>query len=206
MKLFLGFCCLAMQLPAQAPQATQGSKAPAPRAGLVRYRGFSIDARNLAGNPNRDTVLASVRAQVALVEAVRMDTAKKKFLRTIPIVILAEADARPRYTEGKISVPAQVVDKARPVILHELMHAYHERRLPGGFENPSIQSMYDQAQAGGKFPVGSYMLTNRGEYFAMMSSVFLHGSAARDPFARDSIRVKQPDMYAWLVREFGPRR
>jgi hypothetical protein len=49
------------------------------------------------------------------------------------------------------------------------------------------------------------MLSNVVEYFAMMASVYLHGSAARDPFIRQAIQEKQPDCYQWLVREFGPR-
>ena len=196
--------CLASQAPAQAPRARQAPSSSRPE--WVRYRGFSIDVRNLAGKAYRDTVLASVRAQLSLVAAVRLDSAKAKFLRSIPIVILAETEGRPRYTDSSVFVAAQVLDKERPILLHELMHAYHGLRLRDGFDNASVMSMYEQARASGKFPAGSYMLSNRGEYFAMMSSVFLHGSAARDPFARDSIRLKQPDMYAWLVREFGPRR
>ncbi len=39
----------------------------------------------------------------------------------------------------------------------------------------------------------------------MMASVFLHGSAMRESFGRDSIRVKQPAIYDWLVKEFGSR-
>jgi hypothetical protein len=49
------------------------------------------------------------------------------------------------------------------------------------------------------------MLSSNPEYFAMRASVFLHGSAMREPFGRDSIRAKQPAMYDWLVKEFGQR-
>ena len=63
--------------------------------------------------------------------------------------------------------------------------------------------MYDEARQSGKFPAGSYLLSNPAEYFAMMASVYLYGSAAREPFARDSIRIKQPRMYERLVKEFG---
>jgi hypothetical protein len=48
------------------------------------------------------------------------------------------------------------------------------------------------------------MLSNVKEYFAMMASAYLHGEEARDPFTREAVRTKQPDMYAWLVKEFGP--
>jgi hypothetical protein len=93
----------------------------------------------------------------------------------------------------------------KPVILHELMHAYHDQKLSGGFGNTEIQQFYQQAKNSGQFPANSYMLSSVGEYFAMMSSVYLHGSAARDPNTRQEIKDKQPDFYQWLVKEFGPR-
>jgi hypothetical protein len=49
------------------------------------------------------------------------------------------------------------------------------------------------------------MLSSVGEYFAIMASVYLHGTAARDPFTRDAIKQKQPDCHNWLVKEFGPK-
>jgi len=38
-----------------------------------------------------------------------------------------------------------------------------------------------------------------------MASVYLHGSAGRDPFTRQAIKEKQPDCYPWLEKEFGPK-
>lgn len=49
------------------------------------------------------------------------------------------------------------------------------------------------------------MLSNVQEYFTMMASVYLYGSAGRIPFTRENIRTKQPDAYMWLEREFGPQ-
>jgi hypothetical protein len=93
----------------------------------------------------------------------------------------------------------------KPVVLHELMHAYHDQKLSGGFGNPEIQQFYQQARSSGQFPANSYMFSSVGEYFAMMSSVYLHGSAARDPNTRQEVKDKQTDFYQWLVKEFGPR-
>lgn len=73
-------------------------------------------------------------------------------------------------------------------------------------DSPTPRSaLYDQARGSGKFPAGAYMLTNPIEYFGMMASVYLHGSAARDPFTREAIEEKQPEFYQWMVKEFGPR-
>jgi hypothetical protein len=194
------FFAILIGLPAQT-----GAQAASENIGWVRYRGYSIDVRSLAGNANRDAVLASVKGQLTLADTVRIPSAKLAFLRAVPIEILAASEGRPRYADSVVQLPAQIYDTERPILLHELMHAYHHRRLRDGFGNATILSMFEQARTSGKFPANSYMLSSVPEYFAMMSSVYLHGSAARDPFARDSIRLKQPDMYAWLEREFGPR-
>ena len=33
---------------------------------------------------------------------------------------------------------------------------------------------------------------------------YLYGSATRDPFTRAAIKAKQPEVFAWLEKEFGP--
>jgi len=104
-----------------------------------------------------------------------------------------------------IEMQSQSYDPNKPVLLHEMMHAYHDQKLSAGFGNADIQKFYQEARAGGQFPTGSYMLSSVPEYFAMMASVYLHGSAARDPFTRDAIRQKQPTLYQWLEKEFGVR-
>ncbi len=73
-----------------------------------------------------------------------------------------------------------------------------------GFAIGSL-AFYNRAKSPGLYPAGSYMLANGGEYFAMTASVFLHGSAARDPFTRQNLKDKQPLYYNWLEREFGRR-
>src|SRR5262249_52575614 len=108
-------------------------------------------------------------------------------------------------TTRTVVLQAQVYDKDRPILLHELLHAYHDQRIPDGFRNSEILSLYQQARDGKQFPAGSYMLSSVQEYFAMMASVYLHGSAARDPFTRDVVMSKQPDCYRWLDKEFGAR-
>jgi len=70
----------------------------------------------------------------------------------------------------------QTYDPQKPIVLHELLYAYHAQKL--------------------KDPV---------EYFAMMASVYLHGAAASDPFTRQAIKEKQPEGYLWMVKEFGPK-
>ncbi len=153
-------------------------------------------------------MLDAVRGQLDLVAAVKVDADKHRFLESIPLVMVASTGSA-RYGAGHVVVPMHSTppyDKDHPILLHELLHAYHALRIPGGFANAEIERLYRQASASGQFPSGSYMLGDVQEYFAMMASVFLNGSAMRDPFTRDAIKTKQPEMYQWLVKEFGDLR
>ena len=173
----------------------------------VNHRGFTIDVTEVISAADYAPVIAAMKGQLDLVANVKMPAAAQAFFRTVPLVMQA-ITGRPRYGAGRVVIPLRSeapYGSDRPIVLHELCHAYHDMKLADGFSNPTILGFYVQAKQGGKFPGDSYMLSTNPEYFAMMTSVFLHGSAARDPFVRDSIRVKQPAMYDWLVKEFGRR-
>jgi hypothetical protein len=191
---------------AQDAQASVTKPLTGPRQ-LVSHIGFTIDVTEVATAADRDSVIKAVKEQVDMVASVKVPAATQAYFRTVPLVVQAISGAA-RYGAGRIVIPLHSpvpYDRARPVVLHELCHAYHDAKIADGFNNPTILNFYDQAKQGGKFPADSYMLSNNAEYFAMMASVFLHGSAVREPFGRDSIRVKQPAMYDWLLKEFGQR-
>lgn len=173
----------------------------------VAHRGFTIDVTEVTSAADYASVIAAMKGQLDVVANAKMPAAALAFLRTVPLV-MQDITGNPRYGAGRIVIPLRSqapYGSDRPIVLHELCHAYHDRKLAEGFSNPTILGFYEQAKRSGKFPADSYMLSTNPEYFAMMASVFLHGSAARDPFVRDSIRTKQPAMYAWLVKEFGQR-
>jgi hypothetical protein len=97
-------------------------------------------------------------------------------------------------------------DRERPVLLHELLHAYHDHILPDGFDNPAILSWFKQTTDKKLYPADQYQMTNEREFFAVTASVFLFG---RDgAFVRANIKEKQPDYYKYLVWlfEFDPDR
>jgi hypothetical protein len=70
-----------------------------------------------------------------------------------------------------------------PVILHEMLHAYHEHLIPQGTENQEILSYFNRAKN--------------------TASVFLYGKAAGEPYTRANLKEKQPHYFAFLVRLFG---
>src|SRR6202012_5444139 len=85
--------------------------------------------------------------------------------------------------------PSTLLDrnKTRPILLHELLHAYHDRILPGGFSNPAAQSWFTQAS--GLYPADQYLMTNNREFFAVTASVFLSGKDG--PLSRADLKDKQ---------------
>jgi len=169
---------------------------------------MKVDVAAVASNPNLQQMLDSLSRQIEIVDLAVPDPAKNAFFKSIPLAWPANAPAsgdNAAYGAGRVQLLSQIYSSEKPVLLHELLHGYHEQRLANGFANTDIQRLYEQAKASGQFPADSYMLSRVGEYFAMMGSVYLHGSAARDPFTRQAVKEKQPEFYAWMEKEFGSR-
>ena len=62
-----------------------------------------------------------------------------------------------------------------PVILHELLHAYHDKLMPQGFDNVGIKAIHADAMSKKVFRKEEYAMKNRKEFFAVTASVFLAG-------------------------------
>ena len=98
-------------------------------------------------------------------------------------------------------------------ILHELAHGYHDRFLPGGFENPEVQAAYQRARSSGSYDqvdrwLGdhyaaakekAYGMTNPMEYFAESTEAFFSRNDFF-PFTREELRRHDPGMYQLLER------
>jgi len=97
--------------------------------------------------------------------------------------------------------PNGLSNPQRPVVLHELLHAYHYRVMPQGFEDRAIKFYYEHAKDQHFYPADSYLLSNQKEFFAVTASVFLYGEDLK--LTRAYIKEKQPDYYSHLVWLFG---
>jgi putative heme-binding domain-containing protein len=94
------------------------------------------------------------------------------------------------------------------VTLHELSHAYHDRVLPGGFENATIRAAHARARDSGRYDKvvrhhGSgkpntveraYALASPMEYFAEATEAYFSRNDFF-PFTRDELRAHDPDTY-----------
>lgn len=114
---------------------------------------------------------------------------------------LARVDLADYEAHGVVMFRLQGLDPNTPVLLHELLHAFHAQIMPDGFNNKALQSIYEQAR--GLYPDEAYLMSNAKEFFAMTASAFLHGEVYQEPFTRAKVKEKQPDYYKYLVWLFG---
>jgi hypothetical protein len=172
-------------------------------AGSEIYRGYRLDLSPSGAGSEVDKLRRAAEHQVDIVEATALDARTKAFLRGFSVTVRSGSGAGSHYGGGDgVTIAVEDPDDDRPILLHEFMHVYHLRLLPGGKANPDIQIFYGRARTGGFYPRGAYLLKNPREFFAMTASVFLHGHLAREPFTHDEMRRKQPVYDRYLARLF----
>jgi hypothetical protein len=128
------------------------------------------------------------------------DSSKSRWTNSDPVA-LAEDTKQGVVLVRPIALAAPDKYAQRPVMLHELLHAYHDRIMPQGFRNSGILLHYNLAKSGQLYPGDAYLLTNEREFFAVTSSVFLYGNDG--PISRANVKEKQPEYYKYLVNLFG---
>ena len=187
----------AQDLPVQTipPTAPVPPVPPAPPA-----PGFVVDWQS---GPQSPDTAASLEAQIALVKGLAIKPEAMAFFAAQPIVVDLATGTGTRATPTGIIFGRRPVPADNPVLLHELLHRYHHEKLPQGYDNPQILAFYNAAKAAGAYPANEYMFKDRMEFFAMCASVTLYGKAARQPLTRASVAKNLPDVYAWVVNEFG---
>jgi len=93
----------------------------------------------------------------------------------------------------------------RPIVLHELLHAYHFQKLG---PTPQIRDAYQDALRLHIYPekyLHAHFMENPKEYFAVIGSIYLFGKRIDQPPFDCSITKKaQPEFIAFLESQFGP--
>lgn len=161
---------------------------------------FAVDWQ---GGPQTPETLASLDAQIALVEALRIKPEIAAFFASQGIKVDLKSNGATRASPNGIIFGRKPVPADNPVLLHELLHRYHLLKLADGYQNPVIIGFYEQAMKDPKYPANSYMYKNAIEFFGMTGSATLYGKAARSPDTRASVAANLPDFYNWIVAEFG---
>jgi hypothetical protein len=174
---------------------------------VFSYHGWQVDLTNAKGAESDQKMVAAVKRQLDIVERAGLKPQVLEFMRTIKIwANPANAKFGPGHYGSATGVDLRVklLEADKPIILHELLHAYHDRLVPEGFKNPDIRRFFENGKA--LWPADSYMLSNNREFFAMTASVYLFGDIDRPPFSRAELRSKQPQYYRWLAALFDDGR
>lgn len=181
-----------------APATASPAPTAAPPRGVLLYRGFTVDAGAIERDAN---ARAAVEHQLDIVADSGVRPEILAFFRAQRMLV--RPGARDRFSrEGGIEIDTRLPPQ-QPIVLHELLHAYHAFVLPQGARNPDVLEFYNQARNAGAYPAGSYVLRNPMEFFAVTASLYLSGHVDRPPGNRETLRAAQPRYYAWLAQLFG---
>jgi hypothetical protein len=178
---------------------------------VLRYRDFVMNMVAVATLPNFAALVVAMRRQIDIVADCGAKPEIMAFFRKQPMAMVVRANFAGHsgglYTMvGGVEINPVAPPPDNPVVLHELLHALHNRYMPQSNNNPDIIRFYEIAVRNNLYPKGAYMLINRGEFFAMTGSVYLWSKAAREPHTRELLREKQPVYYAWLGELFGVKK
>jgi hypothetical protein len=199
--LTVTFAALLLSLPA-TPRAVPAA---------TMYRGFTIDEGRIRGSLELKGIRDATKEQIDIVWAVGLSQDTIAFLQTVPFILVPTSQI-PNSSPGEYGGPTRAVLVSplvlgfahKPVLLHELMHAFHNQRLVNGFANRDIVTYYTAAKSIPAFARASHMMANVAEYFACAATTYLFGVTAQEPFQRSKIRDKQRDVFQYLEKMFGP--
>lgn len=177
--------------------------------GLLRYNGFTIDMAGAAKANNLDAIETSLKKQIDIVVGCGAKPDIIAFFRKQKITLGPKAvsghdDGGGHFVPGvgiELNAAPQPADK--PILLHELLHAFHTYQMPGGAENAQITQFYDNAVSKQIWPATESFMRNKVEFFAVTASLYLWGYVARLPNNRETLRARQPLYYKWLGQLFG---
>jgi hypothetical protein len=196
-------------LPAIALAWCLAAPAHAADSAIVDMHGFKVDFR-LTSPEQKQTVWASLNKQFDIVESAGVPQAVLKFFRTVPIVVdpeLTRMYGEVRRIEGRevMRIKPAELPEDRPIVLHELLHAYHFEKLG---PTPAIRDAHLAALRDNLYPDKyrrAHFLENPKEYFAVIGSIFLFGKKIDQPPFDCSIPAKrQPQFIRFLSEQFGP--
>ncbi|MEW6438766.1 MAG: hypothetical protein AB1508_16530 [Pseudomonadota bacterium] len=173
------------------------------------YHGWHIDLTRARGRQTDEEMIKAVDKQLNLVEGVNLRPQIVDFMRTIKLWANPALDPHwgaAHYNRATgVDFRVRELDPQKPILLHELLHAYHDQKLGRG--NQDILNFWGEAKSCVKrvdqgtepcWPSGSYMLTDAFEFFATTASVYLDGDIERPPHSKEELCKNLQSYCVWL--------
>ncbi len=174
------------------------------------YRNFNIDLKEIQNTNTLAATRAALREQIDGVFTVGVTANILGFFQKVPLKAVRDTDGRAapaaRYNETNqtIETTAAILTAGhQPVLLHELLKAYHQQRCEGGFTNAEMLVFYERAKTVKAYATNAVILTDVREYFAGCATTYLYGASDQEPFTREKLLKCQPVFYARLELLFG---
>lgn len=177
----------------------------------MAYNGFTVHEEECSGLPQLDAMVAQSQQQIDIAASVGESPELLRFFQGLRISL--KPTQVPGGTPGLyLGAPTREVDiyprilvtGHKPVLLHEMLHAYHDQKLPDGFRNAEILKYYLTAKSRHLFDGQSHMMSNEREFFACAATTYLFGITAQEPFTRERLKECDPEFYSYLQSLFGP--
>lgn len=180
-----------------------------PASADSKYRGFTIIDSQVQNLEKHDELLAATKEQIDIVYEVGLSAEVLTFFQSVPFELVPAGTMRsPGRYAGKlrgVQVASSIIAEGhKPILLHELLHAYHDQRIEAGFKNPDIIKYFDYARRVDAYAPRSHMMQNEREFFACAATTYLFGVTAQEPFQRAKVQNSQPEFFAYLKALFGP--
>lgn len=177
----------------------------------IAYKGFTINESECAAMPQMATMASRTEEQMDMATSVGESPDLIRFFQGLPIALksISVPGGTPGLYLGGPSggveiYPNIIVIGHKPVLLHEMLHAYHDRVLKDGFMNAEIFRYYLTAKSLHLFDNQSHMMSNQREFFACAATTYLFGVTAQEPFTRERLQQCDPEFYSYLQSLFGP--
>ena len=166
------------------------------------YHGWHIDASRASTQP-REPLVAAVQKQIDAIETRGIAQDIIAFMRTVPLhaVSTGTGSTPAHYDRAKgLEFRADALDASKPVLLPELLRAFHEQKLKSSAE--LISKAYEESRASGTWPADSAMMKSVDDFFVATSTVYLFGPIDTPPFTPGRMRETQPAYWQWLGEVF----
>jgi hypothetical protein len=178
----------------------------------LEYHGFTIDDHLLDSGQKAsfsELAVPSLIEQLAIVESVGLPPDMLDFFKKTKILIDPALRGNPgifsvQNGEGRVTIQPVAFPSNKPILLHELLHAYHFH--VASLRNPAILEAFEAAGRAGVYPPAfhrAHFLENPKEFFAVTGTIYLFGRIQQPPFNCEVLAKNDPAYLAFLEKTFG---